>query len=78
MAMCCALRKRECLANADLVIWVGPSLESFLEKPLATLASQAHQLELVKALAGQLLPLREGGSWDVHQHELGFADQSAD
>lgn len=57
------------LAHADLVIWVGHSLESFLEKPLATLAHRAQQLELVEALEDQLLPLREGGSWDAHELE---------
>ncbi len=66
------------LANADLVIWVGHSLESFLEKPLATLAPQAHQLELVEALEDQLLPLREGGTWDAHAHGLAQADHTAE
>ncbi len=65
------------LANADLVIWVGHSLESFLEKPLATLAQQAHQLELIEALEDQLLPLREGGTWDAHVHQLTQADHAA-
>lgn len=58
------------LANADLVIWVGHSLESFLVKPLATLAPRTHQLELTESLEDQLLPLRDGGSWDAHAHEL--------
>lgn len=54
------------LASADLVIWVGPALENFLQKPLATLARDARQLELVAVLADQLLPLRQGGGWDPH------------
>ncbi len=60
------------LANADLIIWVGEALESFLEKPLRTLARQARQLELAAALDRQLLPAREGGSWNGHaghQHD---------
>lgn len=66
------------LANADLVIWVGHTLESFLEKALVTLAPQAEQLELVESLQDQLLPLRAGGSWDVHAHELAPADPAAE
>ena len=54
------------LAQADLVIWVGPSLEGFLEKPLRNLAQKARQLELMKALEDRLLPMREGGSWEAH------------
>lgn len=57
------------LAQADLVIWIGPELESFLLKPLQTLGQQARQLQLTRALAGQLLPWREGGQWEDHDHD---------
>jgi len=57
------------LAQADLIIWIGHQLESFLEKPLATLASESRQLELSEVLRNELLPLRTGGSWDVHAHK---------
>lgn len=57
------------LANAELVVWVGPQLESFLEKPLATLGRQARQLELAEELKPYLLPLRQGGKWERHQHK---------
>ncbi len=57
------------LANAQLVVWVGHELESFLEKPLSTLGQHARQLELADLLQSQLLPLREGGAWDTHAHE---------
>ena len=56
------------LAEADLVVWVGPQLESFLVKPLETLAHQAHQLELLEAIEGPLLALRKGGAWEGHAH----------
>ena len=56
------------LSRADLVVWVGPSLEIFLEKPLATLARQAAQVELEHVLEGQLLTQRVGGSWEAHAH----------
>lgn len=57
------------LARADLIIWVGHQLESFLEKPLATLGQNARQLELVEVLRSQLLHVREQGSWDRHKHD---------
>jgi zinc transport system substrate-binding protein len=68
----------QALAKAQLVVWVGHTLESFLEKPLATLAPQAQQLELAEILEDQLLPLREGGSWDVHAHGHEHADHAAE
>lgn len=49
------------LADADLVVWVGHELESFLEKPLSTLGRNARQLELSEELEANLLSLREGG-----------------
>ena len=59
------------LANADLVVWVGQELESFLEKSLSTLGQNARQLKLAEELESHLLPLREGGSWeaDVQGHD---------
>ena len=56
------------LARADLIIWVGHQLESFLEKPLATLGRQARQMELSKELQPYLLPMRKGGGWERHTH----------
>lgn len=52
------------LAKADLIIWVGHQLESFLEKPLTTLGHQARQLELLEALQPHLLKSRTGGQWE--------------
>lgn len=34
------------LAQAELIVWVGPDLEPFLQKPLRTLAGQAATIEL--------------------------------
>lgn len=56
------------LNQANLVIWVGPGLEGFLEKPLTTLGREADQLELARALKDKLLPARSGGSWESHTH----------
>lgn len=65
-----ALRPSEAkaLAAADLVIWVGPELESFLIKPLASLGDKARSLVLFDALQSRLLPIRQGGAWEEHEH----------
>ena len=56
------------LSRADLIVWIGPQLEGFLQKPLSTLGRNARQLELVDTLKSQLLPLRENGNWGAHNH----------
>jgi zinc transport system substrate-binding protein len=69
------------LAKADLVVWVGHDLESFLEKPLTTLAKDAQKLTLSETLQSSLLTKREGGEWakhDHHDHDEHEDDQHAD
>jgi len=63
------------LANADLVIWVGHELESFLEKPLETVADNAKQLELAEVLESSLLKTRSGAEWDEHEHHDEHAEE---
>ena len=36
------------LQNADLIFWVGEDLESFLEKPLNSIAKKAEKIELME------------------------------
>ena len=59
------------LSKADLVVWVGPELESFLAKPLKTLGKNAHSLELAQALQSSLLHKRTTGTWEAHEHHHG-------
>ena len=56
------------LARADLVIWVGHELESFLAKPLETLAEKSKKLELSEQLKASLLTKRDGGNWEGSHH----------
>lgn len=56
------------LSAADLVIWVGPELESFLEKPLKANAPKATRLTLMELKGLTLLETREGGAWEAHDH----------
>jgi zinc transport system substrate-binding protein len=62
------------LADADLVVWVGHSLETFLEKPLENLARNARTLELLEAVKNDLLPIRKTGSFDAHSHREAHRD----
>ena len=56
------------LQNADLVFWTGPGLEAFLVKPLQSLAAGGEVVELDKAPGLRLLPFREGGAFETHDH----------
>ena len=57
------------LEHADLVVWVGEGLESFLVQPIEALAEDAYVLELSRAEGITLLRMREGGAWDEHEHD---------
>jgi zinc transport system substrate-binding protein len=61
------------LSKADLVIWVGPSLEGFLQRPLAALASDARSLRADSMDGVKILSARSGGVWgdETHEHTHG-------
>jgi zinc transport system substrate-binding protein len=54
------------LERAQVIFWVGESLELFMEKPLAVLGSKARVVEVMRAPGITLLPGRRGGAWDEH------------
>jgi len=54
------------LEGADIIFWVGPDMEKFLEKPLATLGAKAKVVELDKAPGLIKLPVRESGTFEPH------------
>ncbi|WP_042696339.1 metal ABC transporter solute-binding protein, Zn/Mn family, partial [Azospirillum sp. B506] len=56
------------LSAADLVVWVGPEMEGFLEKPLQANAPKATKLTLMDLKSLTLLQTREGGAWEAHDH----------
>ncbi|SFT47243.1 zinc transport system substrate-binding protein [Pseudovibrio denitrificans] len=56
------------IANADVVFWVGPQMESFLETPLENLADGATVVTLKDAHGLTLLNFREGGNFEGHDH----------
>ena len=57
------------LQDADLVFWIGPDLEAFLEKPIETLGGNARAISLLETPGLALLSFREGGAFDAHDHE---------
>lgn len=54
--------------KARLVVWVGPALESWLERPLARRKDGLAMLSLPGLIR---LDTREGGAWEADHHEHG-------
>ena len=59
------------LHHADLVVWVGESVESFLPRTLASLPDDVAVVELMTQPGMVLLPARRGGMWEEGGHEAG-------
>lgn len=62
------------LEQAKVVFWVGPGLETFLEKPLETLAGGARLVALSQTPGLTLLDTRESGAFEAHAHDDGDHD----
>ena len=54
------------LENADLVIWIGEDLETFLEKPLNTIAKKAKNIEVMDLKGIRKLDFREKNIFEGH------------
>lgn len=65
------------LEQADLVIWIGPAYENFLERPMAALAGRARSLALSQAPGVTIRNARGGGVWDTHDHAHGHGHAHA-
>ena len=63
------------LARADLVVWVGPDLERFLEEPLENVAANARHLAVSESKGLTKWPARTGGVWH-HQHQEDTHDET--
>jgi zinc transport system substrate-binding protein len=57
------------LQGADVVFWVGPELAPSLQKPIETMAKNAVSVELIEASGIRQLDIREGASFDAHDHD---------
>ena len=63
------------LQDAKLIFWIGHQIETFLEKPIDTIASGAKSIELIDTHGLVKLKLREGGAFEGHDHDdHGHAD----
>ncbi|MCO6391717.1 zinc ABC transporter solute-binding protein [Aliihoeflea aestuarii] len=56
------------LEGASVLFWIGPDLEMFLRAPVETLAGNATVVELGAADGLTVLPYREGGPFESHDH----------
>lgn len=63
------------LAKADLVVWVGPDLTPWLEKPLDTIAAGAARLTLSTSDLTHQLALRETAVFSGEDHEDEHEDE---
>ena len=69
------------LQEADLVFWVGEDLESFLEKPLKSIAKKAEKIELMEIKGLNKLKFRERNIFDGHDdhgHDDGHKEDDHD
>jgi zinc transport system substrate-binding protein len=57
------------IENAQVIFWVGPELETFLEKPLKTIGANAKIVALVDSPGLVTLMPREGGTFDQGTEE---------
>jgi zinc transport system substrate-binding protein len=65
------LRPSEAAAiqDADVVVWVGPGFETFMERPLGNLGAGTRVVTLLEAPGVERLPAREGGAWEARGDE---------
>lgn len=61
----------QALDRAEIVFWIGPTMESFLVKPLASLAGDATIVALLDQPTILRLEIREGGTWEEDGHDHG-------
>ncbi len=69
------------LSEADVVVWVGETMETFLIRPIANLGSGTTVVTLSHAEGMDLLPFREAGIWEdegEHEHDHAHEDQHED
>ena len=63
------------LNGADLIVWIGEAMETFLDRPIENLGSRASVLTLHEAPGIFLLRNREGGIWEDDDHGEPHVDE---
>lgn len=60
---------RHALAEADIVVWIGSDMETFLIKPLSNLSEKTTIIPVMDLPKLVRLPVRTDKNWDAHEHE---------
>lgn len=63
------------LQQAQLIVWVGSAIESFLVKPLQTVPKEVRQLSLLEIQGLHLHKARHGGVWEHEHHAEAVTDK---
>ncbi|MDN3719287.1 hypothetical protein QW131_08840 [Roseibium salinum] len=65
------------LQEASAVFWVGPELAPALAKPIRSMADDAVVVEFMESAGIHHLDIREGTSFDSHDHDHGDEHEEA-
>lgn len=60
--------KARSLENAEMIVWVGPQIETFLGRPISNLGQDAVIVQLDLSPDLIKLPVREGATFEAHDH----------
>ena len=63
------------LQNADIVFWIGEDLETFLETPLDSIATNARKIAIMELNDIQLLEFREKHIFEDHDEHVRDGDE---
>jgi zinc transport system substrate-binding protein len=66
----------EALQSAGVIFWIGPELETFLQKPIAALGTGAQIIALEDTEGLTKLAPREGGAFEAHEEEAHAGEES--
>ncbi len=66
------------LQSANAIFWVGPALETFLDRPIQNLGGNSTIVALMSAPGVKLLKGREGGVWEEHEEHEEHTDEGHD
>ena len=66
------------LNNADIFVYIDESIETFVERPLATLDEDVKKIKVLGNAGLKLLPIREGGVWEEEDHGDGHHHDHGD
>ncbi|GIR55986.1 MAG: hypothetical protein CM15mP62_34570 [Rhodospirillaceae bacterium] len=56
------------MQEATIVFSIHESLETFLQRALSNVPGEVKQSAVVESARMKLLPVREGGPWEGHDH----------